>query len=161
MTKIKNEVADAQEIQETQGTQTVETIDLSSMDTVTRANEGVWMDVLHPTRLTALPGTAIRLAGVDSDVYQKAQRDVQQARLDNAIAKRTPRSAADVDGIAQDAMEILIRCTLGWRGLVFEGEKLACNRANVRKVYTALPWLREQVDRFISNRSHYFRQADR
>jgi hypothetical protein len=118
------------------------------------------MTVIHPGTLIPIEGMGILLAGSDSDRYQSAQRRVQQARLESAVTSRDVRRASDVKDMQRDAMDVLVSVTLDWKGVVFNGERLKFTQANVRKVYTALPWLREQVDRFVNNRSHYFRETD-
>jgi len=52
----------------------------------------------------------------------------------------------------------VIRCTLAWRGIVYEGEALECNPGNARRLYAALPWLREQVEAFIADRANFLKR---
>lgn len=133
-------------------------LDLSQFDTVPAANQGQVMEVLHPATNQPLlddednPVT-ITLAGIDSDVFRKAQRAATNRRL--AMKGRTKITA---DELETDALETLVACTLGWSGIGMNGEALECNHANIRKVYTEFRWLREQVDEFVGDRAAFMKR---
>ena len=112
------------------------------------------MAVRHP--VTGEPTDAVILvAGVDSEQYQTAQRQAWERRLDRSSQGRAKPTFEEFE---QDGLELLVACTLGWRGLVKEGQELAYSPAAARKLYSdpRYVWLRTQVDRFIGDRANFF-----
>lgn len=95
----------------------------------------------------------ISLVGVDSENYQAAARASQNRRL----AKINPRKVRQVtaEEMENDALEILVACTIAWEGIGWGKEDLKCTPENVRKVYANVPFIREQVDEFINDRSNF------
>lgn len=130
-------------------------MDLSTLNTVTAANAGAVLELAHPTTGTPLRNEAgealtITLLGVDSDAYRKAQRAAQNKRL----AKRGGIKLT-AEELEAESIETLAACTVAWANIEFEGRALECNRANAVKLYTALPWVREQVDAFMGDRANF------
>jgi hypothetical protein len=54
-----------------------------------------------------------------------------------------------VEVIEQENMDLLAVCTVGWKGVVDEGQTLDFNEANVRKIYKKYPWIYDQVNEAI------------
>jgi hypothetical protein len=130
-------------------------LDLSTLDTTKAAEDGATLEVRHPATgeiLTQDNGEpiTITLAGTDSDRFRKAQRANNTRRL------RNPRQL-DGDDIERDGLNSLVLCTLAWSGIALDGQELDCTPANVRQVYQRLPWLREQADRFVSDRANFLK----
>jgi hypothetical protein len=133
-------------------------LDLKTLDITEAANAGQVMEVLHPATNQPLEDdegepVLITLAGIDSEVFRKAQRAATNRRL--AVKGRTKITA---DELEQDALEALVACTLDWSGIAIGGEVLECTKANVRKVYTEFRWLREQVDEFVGDRAGFLKK---
>ncbi len=127
--------------------------DLSTL--TPNADQGAVMTVLNPITMQPLRDDAgddvtITLAGEDSEVYRSAQRAATNKRL--AMRGKGKITAEELEA---EALELLARCTLQWSGIVWEGKALECNAKHARMLYQALPWLREQVDAFIADRSHF------
>jgi hypothetical protein len=120
-------------------------VNLSALDTVTRAEEGVEFEVIHP-RIGAT-GVFLRMLGSDSRQYRSALKEVSK--------KLTPETTQ-----AELETELSIRCTLGWRGIEENGEELRFNEANLRRVYTSAPIVREQSIAFMRDRGNFFRVED-
>ena len=74
-------------------------------------------------------------------------------RLSNTKGFRN--RALDPEKFEAEGIEVLAACTLGWKGVVVDGAPLPCSRDNAIMLYTRFPWLREQVDQFVSDRSVY------
>ena len=132
-------------------------LDLSSLDTLSAANEGAVLPLRHPASDLPLLDSAgneitLTLAGSDSDAYRQATREAANRRL--AVARRTPMTADETD---VELLEILVRCTLSWRGVVMDGETLDCTPANARRLFARLPWIREQAEAFIADRANFIR----
>lgn len=130
-------------------------IDLSSFDTVSAANAGATMELLHPATKTPLrqengEPITITVAGMDSDVFRKAQRGATNRRL--AQRGKVKLNAEELEA---ESIETLAACTLGWSGIVVAGQPLPFDRANAVKLYTTLPWVREQLDEFVADRANY------
>lgn len=129
-------------------------MDLSALDTTTLADEGVDMEILgvDGTVLRDEAGNAItiKLLGADSDKVRKRQRMEIDKRL-----KRGNRAKSSAAEIEENGIDLLVFCTVGWSGVKFQGQELACTPDNVRKLYTALPALRDQVDAFVGDRGNF------
>lgn len=128
-------------------------IDLSQFET---GSEGEWLELLHP--VTGQPiaddeGNTLRvqLLGKDSKEYRKAQRAITERRLKS----RSKANRFDAEALEQEAVDVLIACTVAWEGFAEEGKELECKPANVRKVYLEYPWIKEQVDEFVDDRGNF------
>ncbi|MDH7787650.1 hypothetical protein QBD01_003677 [Ochrobactrum sp. 19YEA23] len=124
-------------------------------------HEGQTLQLRHPIEGTILKTEddepiTITLVGTDSDVFRKAQRTILDRRLNQK--GKTKLSAAELE---EEAVTTLISCTLGWSGIVLDGEELAFSAENVRKLYsrTDLPWIRDQVDEFIADRANFLKPS--
>lgn len=130
-------------------------IDLRQFET---DNEGEWLDLLHPVTGELIRDEndvllRVNLVGKDSKEYRKAQRAITQRRLKS----RSKANRFDADAIEHEAIDILVACTKEWSGFAEEGEELEFNPANVRKVYTEYPWIKEQVDEFVDDRGNFMK----
>jgi hypothetical protein len=92
----------------------------------------------------------ILLAGRDSKIYRKAQRTVTNRRL-----QKRGSNTLTAERLESEANEVLSHCTLGWSGIVFQSEEMVCNYINSKKLYDHLPWVKEQVDEFVAERSNF------
>lgn len=126
-------------------------VDLAAWDTAEKAEEGAELSLLHPVTGEEL-GVHIRLAGRDSSAYIKAQRSLLEKR-----ANKYRRKGPSPEDLEKDSRELAARVTLGWSGVVVEGESLPCTRENALALYTRFPWIREQADAFVHDRENYFR----
>jgi len=125
-----------------------------SLDSLSSADTSVFMPLVHPKTgeviLTPDGGEmGITLYGKDSDIYRKAQRDITNRRL----SKKT-NATLTAERLEAEANEVLARCTTKWN-IVYEGEAIECNFSNAKKVYTSLPWVKEQVDEFVAERGNF------
>lgn len=125
--------------------------DLASLDSSAKAERGAELEVLHPVTGEKL-GIVILLAGMDSAVYRNAI-----AAIANRRTKEATRRNISFDDLQKENIEILSRCTLNWSGVVLDGKGLPYSREAAVSAYTRFPWLREQVETFISNRANYLR----
>lgn len=126
-----------------------------SLDSLAAADTHVFMPLVHPSTGEVILDDAgepvgISLYGKDSDVYRKAQRTITNRRL----SKKTSATLT-AERLESEANEILARCTEWWAGIVVEGAELQCNFATAKKLYGDLPWVKEQVDEFVAERSNF------
>ena len=126
--------------------------DFATRDVAAKAEVGAELEVLDP--ITSEPvGAYITLAGADSTIHRKAAANVSKRRFNSQKGFRS--KSFDVEKMEAESIEILAACTLSWKGVTLEGAALPCSRDNAIKMYTRFPWLREQVEAFISDRSEY------
>lgn len=126
--------------------------DFATRDVAAKAEEGAELEVLDPVTSEAV-GVYITLAGADSVVHRKAVANISKRRFNNQKGFRN--KGFDPERMEAESIEILAACTLGWKGVTLEGVPLPCSRDNAIKMYTRFPWLREQVEQFIGDRSAY------
>lgn len=80
-------------------------------------------------------------------VREHARRQFAQAQAREAAARKSgkPAEAPELDELDQALTDMAVVYTLGWQGMQ-EGEaELPFSEAAARTLYTAHPWLREQV----------------
>lgn len=125
-------------------------MDLKQFDVVSAAEEGATLMLRDPVTGNALDAT-ITVVGSDSERYRSAQSEEQMKLL----RRKQTGEKVDADEWREQASRILSRATIGWTN-VTEGEKeLECNERNARYIYSTYPWVREQVDKFINERSNF------
>ena len=141
-------------------------MDISKLDVVKQANEGFELQLQDPETNANL-GIFITVLGHDSEEYTKLQgrqNKRRTARMFNA-GRFKPGAISDEE-IKQDTIELLAACTKAWRD---EGEKLSaaikvggaemeCTHENVVQVYTAYPWIKEQVDAAVGDRANFIKR---
>ncbi len=130
-------------------------MDLNALKPV-KADKGATLDILHPETEEPIEGMSITLLGQDSAVYRKMQLSKQQAIL-NRMAKGKKAAELDAEKLAEDTIDDLVKLTVKWTGFEINGEALAATPENFRMVYTEWPWIREQAQEFVANRSNFFR----
>ena len=126
--------------------------DLASLDSAAKAEDGAELEVLHPISGEKL-GIAIRLAGTDSAVHRKATTAIASRRTKGGF-----RRNINLDDLQAESIEILARCTLSWSGVVLDGKDVPPSKEAAAALYTRFPWLREQVETFISDRANYLQE---
>jgi hypothetical protein len=127
-------------------------MDLQQYDTKKVADEGAWMEVYYPD---GTPSDArIKLAGLDSQRYQEVQREIQDRRLkaSNRQGRVQLGSAAQFEA---EALDRLVKCTLDWEGIEDNGQALGCTDQNARWLYESFPWIKDQADIFVGDRSNF------
>lgn len=139
-------------------------IDLASIDTVAACNAGADVELLHPVTREPL-GIFWRVLGRDSDVFKAHVNKNVNAKMRRAmLAKKRGRDAepTTAEEAEADAIELLVACSAGWRTgdmptIEFKGSPLAFDENNARRVLTALPWIRSQVDEAVGDLENFMR----
>lgn len=126
--------------------------DFATRDVAAKAEVGAELEVLDPVTNEPV-GAYITLAGADSTIHRKATANVSKRRFNSQKGFRS--KGFDVEKMEAESIEILAVCTLSWKGVTVDGVPLPCSRDNAIKMYTRFPWLREQVEQFIGDRSAY------
>lgn len=121
-------------------------IDLATLDTKPAANAGRAIELRHPATRAPL-GIFVDVVGVDSDLYRRAIRERQLRRSEDEVSELTP------ERMEEENLDLLATCTTGWRGMVLDGQAVEFSPVNARMIYERFPWIRDQVDRGIGDRS--------
>lgn len=133
-------------------------MDLSQFDSTKKSSAGVAMTLRSPIDGKDLidEGTkqplTITLIGQDSAEFRAMQHRLSSKRLNAAVKKKLRLDADELDA---DTLSMLAKSTKAWQGIVVEGKALDCNESTARSLYERMPWIREQVEEFISDRSNF------
>jgi hypothetical protein len=125
-------------------------MEISKLFTVDRCDKGAEMEVIDPATREGT-GAFIRLAGVDSAAFRRANDTAEEKMFKKGARKITPDERRRIQ------VEIIAACTLAWRGLEQDGKEWPCTFDNAVTLYEASPAVREQVDLFIANRVNFLR----
>lgn len=98
----------------------------------------------------------ITIACKDSDQFRRVLREQTDRRLKRTLDTHQRPSA---DEIEAEAIELLAGCTIGWSGLQNKGKEFPFSLDNARSLYRELPWLRDQVDAFVSDRANFLKAS--
>lgn len=139
-------------------------LDLASLDTVAACDAGAEIELRHPTTDTPLD-IWISVLGRDSQVFKDYTRQSINARLrKEAMNRKRGRDpeVATVEAAEEDSTAALVACSQGWRTgkvqtLLFRGQELPFSSANALLVYTALPWIKRQVDEGIGDLANFLK----
>lgn len=133
-------------------------MDLAKLDTSRLSDEGVKMQLLHPTtgkplyadEKTEKKPMTITVLGADGERFNELRREI----IDERIAKIQDQRKPDMRSVEDAAIEHLVSITVGFDNLIVDGKPLDYSKANARKLY-AQKWIREQVERFANNRANF------
>jgi len=130
-------------------------MDLLKLDVVKQANSGALLELVHPSTGDLLtdekgknPKTFfLRLLGSDSDTYRNAIK----RRFEQTQGKK--KQKVDLDEAQRKGAELLARCTTECY-LIEDGKAVECTHSEMMRLYLKYPWLREQAEEFIGDRSN-------
>lgn len=128
--------------------------DLSALDTAKAANAGFNVDLYHPANNADL-GIKIRVLGKDSDEFRRVSNAQNKRRMDRMQRGGFRNTTPSPEELEQNGIELLAACTLGWTGVIVDGQPLAFSRDNVKMLYGRFPWIKEQVDAAIGDRANF------
>jgi hypothetical protein len=96
-------------------------------------------------------GAKLHLAGPDGTLLYDEE---SKKRLKKQLGRRNQLhlTAEEMDN---ETLDILVKCTLSWEHIVVSAARPPCTAENVRNLYRTYPWIREQVDEFIGDRSNF------
>lgn len=133
-------------------------MDLKQLNPKEAADEGRWMNVIHPVTGEWDGEMRIKLAGADSQRFVRASRDLQDRRLQRLVNKGA--QAIKSKEMERRGIELLAAVTLEWEHIDWDGVPLPCNFDSAVRLYTELSWLKEQVDQFVGDRKNYLSAAE-
>ena len=136
------------------------TIDLAGLDTVAGANAGFDVMLFHPATREDL-GIVFTVFGKDSDRFQEVARTQQKRRL-NKMSKGGFRSATgslSPEEMEQESIDLLAACTIGWSdNFVINGGPVQFSIEAARRIYKQFPWIKEQIDDAMGDRSNFIKR---
>lgn len=129
-------------------------MDLLNLDVVRMANEGTVLELLHPATGEALTDEKgkepkaffLRLLGSDSDTF----RSTLKRRAERNQSKKNKK--VDLDEVELRAAELLAKCTTEIY-LIEDGKPVVYSRSEMTRVYLKYPWIREQAEEHMADRS--------
>jgi hypothetical protein len=130
--------------------------DLADLDLVSAANEGVEVELVHPTNGEGL-GIKVRVVGRDSDEFRRLSAAQARRRVQRMSKGGFRNKTQDVEELEAEGIELLAACTKGWTGMVMNKEVVPFSRDAAITIYTKYPWIREQVDTAIGDRSLFIK----
>lgn len=128
-------------------------MDLSTLDTTSAAETGATLIVRHPVTGEDLKGEdgnpmTLTLLGADSGAFKRAVSDSMKSNKG-----RKDLSIADAE---RSTVDMLARVTTGMSdNWTWDKEPFPFSKENIKRLYTERPWMREQVDAFIADRSNF------
>ena len=120
-------------------------IDLATLDSVSKSEAGVEMEILgindEPT------GAFLTIYGVDSPRYRKSVMTLQEKQGEGEEGPEQQLEAL---------IEMSAALTGGWRNVVLDGEELPFSHENVVKLYRRCPVIQQQILPFANRRANFF-----
>lgn len=129
-----------------------QTLDLSTLDAVDTTD----VIIIHPSSKEPI-GLVITVYGYDSEHYQKLQRAKINKRL--AAKNRKPLTSEQME---RESIELLAKSTKCWaqggqETVLVAGECLPYTPDNAITLYTRFPFIKEQVDEAIGDRTLFIK----
>jgi hypothetical protein len=133
--------------------------DLSALDFSETAEQGAKLVLRDPISNEVLTDDAgneqfIIFRGKDSITYQKTVNKITNAKFEKA--NRTRRLIGTAEESLNEEIELLAQAAISWNVFI-GGQKPECNVAEVRKLLTKLPPIREQAQAFVDNRANFLK----
>lgn len=132
---------------------TADGFDLDSLDLASAAEGGATMQLLHPVSAEPI-GITFEVLGSDAPTYRKNIR-----KLRDMLAK-AGEDDEEEDPERRDLLSSarVAACAVrGWSGVVWQGEPLPYSFDNAVMVFSARPWVAEQVEFFRNRRANFFK----
>lgn len=135
-------------------------MDLSTFDTSDIANAGAVLELRDPAGNPVLQDdgspVTITLLGEDSDVVTQASN-----RNANQFLRGTSAGGQAVTAEMSKTNEInkFASATVGWNGIVVDGEAVKFSTDAAKALYRRFPWIRDQVRIFIADRANFMKAS--
>lgn len=137
-------------------------MDLSTLDTAELANQGALLELRDPAGNPVLQedGSPVTLTvlGEDSDVVTQVNN-----RNANQFLRGTSAGGQAVTAEMSRTNEInkFATATVGWSGIVVDGEVVTFSLDAAKALYRRFPWIRDQVRAFIGDRANFTKASRR
>lgn len=128
--------------------------DLEELATKETSEQGVKMVVEDiygkPVKDSNGDDVYIILAGADSKRFKEGSVEARKA----VMAGKRKMEEQDIEAIGHYTKA---ECTLGWSGIVANGEAVECNKENAQALYERYPDLNDQVATFMADRANFIK----
>lgn len=124
----------------TVATDKVDVLDISALDSVSVAEEGIEVPIISPR--TGAVGPKIRAKGSHSDRFQEL---LAKKRRADALREKNPVARAVAPDEAEDTSDILAEVTLGWVDMIENGVQITFSKAEAKRIYLKYPLIRGQL----------------
>lgn len=137
-------------------------MDLSTLDTAELANQGALLELRDPAGNPVLQEdgspVTLTLLGEDSDVVTQVNN-----RNANQFLRGTSAGGQAVTAEMSKTNEInkFAAATVGWSGIVVDGEAIQFSADAAKGLYRRFPWIRDQVRTFIGDRANFTKASRR
>lgn len=144
-------------------------LNLSGMDVIAAANKGATVEIFSPTSGGSI-GLHIMILGKDSDNFKAITTAQNKKRLTKMMRGNLVKPDLISQGeLDSDAVDALVAVTKGWfsdaAGLKPESlsikageETVSFSAENCKRLYTEMPWIKEQVDAAVADRANFTMQ---
>jgi hypothetical protein len=131
------------------------TLDLN-FGTREAATKGAWLHLIHPVSGELLfdgPDKPVRwlIAGRDSEQYQRTLNAQQTRRIEDSAKTRAKTLTGE--RFTAEALDLMAACVLEVENSTFAGQPLLGSFEAVRMVLKKEPWIADQVEAFLTDRS--------
>jgi hypothetical protein len=126
-------------------------MDLAKFDN-TAAETGTELVLLNPID-DEPTDMKIMVLGFDSSKAKEAIRASGNKRL------KRGKLVSTMEEMEQSGLNLTAACTISWSGIEENGEEVEFAPANVKRIYTEYPWIKEQVDAFIGDRANFLSKS--
>lgn len=129
-------------------------LDLQDLDIKSIANAGTWLTLRHPTNRKPLT-MRVKIAGIDSNVYQKKTFELARRRQEETADGSGPARLSAED-IHERNLELVAACVLGWENVKERGQVLEFKgEASAIDLFKRFDWIYEQVNLAIAERANF------
>jgi len=118
-------------------------MDISKLATGPKSNEGVWMDILHPTTRQPIEdkdGNRARIR-VRSTQSRKFKRQLQ-----GLVMKRVVDKNIEDEATTDESNDMIAGLIVGWEGITDKGEPFEFSEDNAKTLLVKCPWLADQIN---------------
>lgn len=130
----------------------LKTLDLSGLAPVDEAE----ITLLHPTTGEPLD-IKVTVASADSERYRAGLRAQQDARFAKAAHNPHKPLKLTAGELEAENLDLLVKSTVSWEGVVVDGKPVSCTPENVRSIYQKFRWMYQQLDRAITDRANFMK----
>lgn len=120
-------------------------MELESLYTTPNHEEGAEVQLKDPVTGKKLDAY-IKVRGVDSKSFRESQRKMKRNIIEAVREKKE---------LTDDEYELIVECSVDWRGFESEGKPVPFSKEAVRTLYENSPAIAQQVDGFILDRRNF------
>ena len=139
-------------------------MDLNTLDIVAAADRGAVLNLRHPINGSILKDEEgstldVTLMGRDSREFRAAQHRIAERRVRRRKGHRMPEATISPEQLEEDELDLLASVTRSFSTNITLDGKPILTRQDYVLAYGRFPWVKEQVDSFIIDRSAFLGEA--